>query len=161
MGRRSRKRSIAGPLPVREPGSPAAEPAPPPRAPATLRRRAPAEDRPAAPWGSFPLTELVNLVAIVLIITGFATQSFRVTAVGFALIALSAGELALREHFAGFRSHTTLLAMLAAGITAGVLVWIGAPRALQVGAAAAALGVTFLVMRRAFQRRAGGLGFRA
>ena len=51
--------------------APAAEPAEA-KAPATRPRRAPAlDERPPAPWGSFPLVELVVLVAIVMLLGGF------------------------------------------------------------------------------------------
>lgn len=161
MGRRSRKRSVAGHerTPSAEPVLPHA--AAPPPAPATLRRRAPAEERPPAPWGAFPLGELTTLAGIVLLIVGFASKDGQLVAVGLALVALSATELAIREHFAGFRSHSSLLALAAGGVTGAILYFAAVPRALQIGLAVAVFAGTFLLMRRAFQRRAGGLGFRA
>lgn len=163
MGRRSRKRSptparVAGPPP--DARSPAAA-APPRRAPAALRRRARAAERPPAPWGAFPLGELTTLAGIVLLAVGFATDSFRTLAVGLALVALSATELALREHLAGFRSHSSLLALVSGAAVAAALVAAGAPRPVQLGGAAVALAGVFLALRRTFRRRTGGLGFRA
>ena len=157
MGRRSRKRSVAESLADRE----VREPAPARPAPATLRRRAPSSERPPAPWGSFPLGELTTLAGIVLIVVGFASQSFRLLAVGFALVALSACELALREHLAGFRSHSSLLGLLGGFIAGAALVTAGAPKVADVAAAVAVFGITFLWARRAFMRKTGGLGFRA
>lgn len=157
MGRRSRKRSAA---PV--PGDPAparSAPAVPP--PAALRRRAPSAQRPPAPWGAFPLGELATLAGIVLIVGGYASASAWLLAAGFSLVALAAAELAAREHYAGFRSHSALLAMILAAVTAVVLVLAGAPRALQVGLALAAFLAGFWLLRRAFRTRTGGLGFRA
>jgi uncharacterized membrane protein YphA (DoxX/SURF4 family) len=159
MGRRSRKRSISGSLAEREPR--AAAPAPPPRTPATLRRRAPSEERPPAPWGAFPLGELTTLAGIVLIVVGFASRTFRLLAVGFALVALAACELALREHVNGFRSHSSLLGLLAGFVAGAALVTAGAPRIAVLAAAAVAFVATFLAMRRLFMRKTGGLGFRA
>jgi hypothetical protein len=157
MGRRSRKRSVAD-----EPRSPAAATAPsPPPAPAALRRRAPSSDRPPAPWGDFPLGELTTLAGIVLLVIGFASSDEQPLFVGFALVALSAAELAAREHFAGFRSHSALLGLILGVVTAVVLVVVGAPRVAQVGLAVAAFLAGFWLLRRAFQARAGGLGFRA
>src|SRR5215217_6949484 len=75
-----------------------------------------ADERPAAPWGSFPLSELVILLGIVLMAWGFLSGSdgrARVAA-GLAIASLGGGELALREHLAGYRSHSTLLAGVAA-----------------------------------------------
>src|SRR3954454_24655969 len=124
MGRRSRKRSESDA--ARPTAAPAAAPrrataAPPPRPPAAARRKTRFEDRPPAPWGKFPLGELVTLAGIVLLIAGFATTTFRLMALGFALVALSALELTIREHFAGFRSHPSLLALAAGALAAVIL----------------------------------------
>src|SRR6476661_7036203 len=148
MGRRSRKRSAApgetsGPVPA--PARPA------PAAPAALRRKAPSSERPPAPWGRFPLGELTTLVGIVLIVVGFLERSGQLLAVGFALVGLSAAELAAREHFAGFRSHSALLALILAAVTIVVLVVLDAPRALQIGLGIAVFAVGFWLLRRAFQ----------
>src|SRR4051794_19108392 len=157
MGRRSRKRAET-------PASPVVD-APAPRAPRPLpaapRRRARSEDRPPAPWGDFPLGELVTFAGIVVLVVGFATTTFRLMALGFSLVALSAVELTVREHFAGFRSHSSLLAVGAGALTAVILVAVGVPRALQVTIAAGVLAGAFVALRRAFRRRSGGLGFRA
>jgi len=158
MGRRSRNRST-------EPGGlpePASGPTTTPRsAPAALQRRARSEDRPTAPWGSFPLGELTTLAGIVVLIVGFISQSARLMAVGFSLVALAATELAAREHFAGFRSHSALLGLILGAVTAIVLVVIGVPRIVQIAAAVAMFAAGFWALRRAFQERAGGMGFRA
>src|SRR3954451_7298507 len=134
MGRRSRKRSLSGSLPVSEPR---AAPAPPRPAPAAIRRRAPSAERPPAPWGSFPLGELTTLAGIVFIIIGFAEQNFRLLAVGFALVALAASELALREHLNGFRSHSSLLGLLGGFITGAVLAAVGVSKVVVLVAAVA------------------------
>jgi hypothetical protein len=158
MGRRSRKRAETPASPVAD----APAPPPPPRpAPAAPRRRARSEERPPAPWGDFPLGELTTFAGIVLLVVGFATTTFQIMAVGFALVALSAVELTFREHFAGFRSHSSLLALVAGVVTAVILIALGAPRVVQVVVAAGVLAAAFAGLRRAFRRRSGGLGFRA
>ncbi len=96
-----------------------------------------------------------------MLVVGFVTSSARALLVGFALVALSATELAAREHFAGFRSHSALLGLILGVMTAIVLDVVGAPRAAQIGVAAAVFLAGFLLLRRAFAQRAGGLGFRA
>lgn len=156
MGRRSRKRSITAPAPL-----PAAPPPAASAAPAARRRRARIDERPPAPWGGFPLGELTTLAGIVALGVGFGTGRYRLLAVGLALVALAAMELSLREHLAGFRSHSSLLGLVAGAVTAAVLVAVQAPRGLQVGLAAAAFAAAFLLARRAFARRTGGMGFRA
>src|ERR687897_519456 len=67
---------------------------------------------PSAPWGSFPLTELVVLVALVLLVAGFFVAPPRgpvMLGAGLVLGSLAGLELAAREHLAGYRSHTLLL----------------------------------------------------
>lgn len=157
MGRRSRKRS-AIPSGLSEP---VATPATPRPAPAALQRRARSEDRPPAPWGTVPLGELTTLAGIVVLVVGFVGQSEQLLAVGFSLVALSATELAAREHFAGFRSHSLLLGLILGAVSAVVLVVAGVPRIVQIGAAVAMFAAGAWALRRAFQERAGGMGFRA
>ena len=64
-------------------------------------------ERPTAPWGSFPLSELVILLGLVLILWGAARGSGgeEMLAAGLVIASLGGGELALREHMAGYRSH--------------------------------------------------------
>lgn len=81
--------------------------------------------------------------------------------VGVACAGLGGLEVAVREHFAGYRSHTTLLAGAAFVLTVGCLFYLAnqvLAVALAVGAVAFAL--TFYLARRAFQRASGGLSFR-
>src|SRR5438552_18883572 len=118
MGKRSRNRgaTVAPPPPA------AATPARP-RPGAPVSRRARMSEAPPAPWSPFPLTELVILLALVLLALGFLSNGDRrgvLIGVGLVLASLAGGELALREHFAGFRSHTTLLAGVA-GFLSGAL----------------------------------------
>lgn len=162
MGRRSRKRgegSVGAPAPGAVP-APAAAPRPAPRTTA-LRRKARIEERPAAPWGRAPLTELATLAGLVAMVVGFALTSTELLVGGFALVALAAVELSVREHFAGFRSHTTLIAGAVAVAVATPLVALGAPRPVQLAAAAAALVGSWIALRRVFVSKTGGLGFRA
>src|SRR3954470_23904450 len=156
MGRRSRKRAETPSLQPVAPAERAARPAP-----TAPRRRARSQDRPPAPWGDFPLGELTTFAGIVLMAVGFATKSFQLMAVGFALVALAAVELTLREHFAGFRSHSSLLALVAGAVTAVILIALGTPRVVQFVVAAGVLATAFIALRRTFQRRSGGWGFRA
>jgi hypothetical protein len=153
MGRRSRKRAL----------STRAERDAARSRPAAERR--PTSQRPPPPWGSFPLSELVILAGIVVIFWGLFSGGDagreRVGG-GLVLASLGGGELALREHLAGFRSHTSLIAGVAAvaAVTAvaiglgPVKVWV----LLILGAAV--FGGTFYAMRELFRRRSGGLSFR-
>lgn len=158
MGRRSRKRSALGELDglASEPEVVAA-----PAAPATRRRKARVAERPDAPWHPVPLTELATFASLVLLVIGFFAKSTPVIVAGFVLLVLFMAELAVREHFAGFRSHTSLLSLMAGIGAIGVLVAVGTSHGVQVIVGAAVFVGAFMVLRRAFRTRAGGLGFRA
>ena len=107
MGRRSRKRPPEGP--VAPPVAPAGRD--PHSAPRTHRARM--DEAPPAPWSPFPLVELVVLLGLVLIVWAFVGGGDRrgtMLAAGVLLGALGGLELSVREHFAGFRSHSAILA---------------------------------------------------
>lgn len=123
------------------------------------------DEAPKAPWSPFPLTELVVLFAIVLMVAAVITDGSRRVALlgcGFVLITLAGLELALREHFAGFRSHSTLLAGAAAiAVDALLFALTGIPQVVLLVVGAGVFALVFVLARNAFRRRAGGLGFRA
>jgi hypothetical protein len=155
MGRRSRKR---GESTRAERDAARRE-----RAAVPPARRA-TSDRPAAPWGNFPLSDLVILLGLVLILWGAARGSGggEMLAAGLVIASLGGGELALREHLGGYRSHSSLLAGVAAFVAVTVValglgpvkVWI------LVVVGALVFAGTFYAMREIFKRRSGGLGFR-
>jgi uncharacterized integral membrane protein len=125
------------------------------------RRVASPDDRPPAPWGAVPLAELVILAGIVSLAIGVIGGHPTAIGLGVALAGLGGLEVAVREHFAGYRSHTTLLAGTVFVLTVGALFYLAnqvLAVALAVGAVAFAL--VFYLARRAFQRASGGLGFR-
>jgi hypothetical protein len=129
------------------------------------RGRPSIEDRPPAPWGSFPLSELTIFLAIVLIITGFVMGGERgpiIAAAGLALGALGGLEISIREHFAGYRSHSLLLAGALAMLTITVIALVAGKVFVPVllGAGLLAFGAGFVGLREAFRRRSGGVSFR-
>jgi hypothetical protein len=126
-------------------------------------RKAPrADERPPAPWGSFPLAELTVLAGIVTLVVGIASQSPTAIGVGVVLAALGGLEVSLREHLAGYRSHTTLLAgVVFVLVTGGLFYLAGLVLAICLAAGAAAFLASFLALRRAFQKASGGLSFKA
>lgn len=69
-------------------------------------------ERPQPPWHPWPLSELLILVGIVGVIVGFSRGSSGVSLLvaGIGAVALGTLEFSLREHLAGYRSHTILLA---------------------------------------------------
>src|SRR4051794_11976950 len=85
--------------------------------PRAARRRASGktsfEDRPPAPWGSFPLVEIVVLIALVLLVGSFFAGPSRrgpMLLGGLALGSLAGPELSFRGHFGGFPSPSRRLA---------------------------------------------------
>lgn len=119
------------------------------------------DERPPAPWGSFPLAELVILAGIVSLGIGVFGGGAKAIGIGVALAGLGGLEVAIREHFAGYRSHTTLLAGTTFVLTTGGVLYLAG----QILAVALAIGavvfvVVFVLCRRAFQRASGGLSFR-
>jgi len=108
-----------------------------------------------------PLAELVILAGIVCLAIGVFGGHETMIGAGVALAALGGLEVAIREHFGGYRSHTTLLAGFVFVLTVGLLFYVGhqvLAVCLPIGAVAFALA--FFLARRAFQRASGGLSYR-
>jgi hypothetical protein len=125
------------------------------------RRVAAPDERPPAPWGSFPLAELVILAGIICLIVGIVGGQPKTLGVGVALAGLGGMEVAIREHLAGYRSHTTLLAGTVFVFTVGGIYYLADQiLAVALGVGAVTFLVAFWLARRAFQRASGGLSFR-
>jgi hypothetical protein len=140
-------------------------PAPAPEAAAVAaRKRVTPGGPPPPPWGSFPLSELVVLVAIVMLVAGFFVGPPRgaiLLGTGLVLGSLAGLELGVREHFSGYRSHTTLLAG-AVGIAVVAALLIGAKLAPIFGAVGGliAFAAAAYMFAGAFRRRSGGALFK-
>lgn len=126
-----------------------------------MSKQVQADERPPAPWGAFPLAELVVLAGIVLLAIGLIGGSLTALAVGITLGALGGLEVSVREHLGGYRSHTTLLAGVVFVLVVGCLFYLaGLLLPVCLAAGAIAFLAAFLLLRRAFQRASGGLSFR-
>ena len=93
------------------------------------------------------------------------TQSSQPVQRSVSTVCISVGvaslELAIREHFAGYRSHSSLLALASAIATMALLgIGLGVERVVAVAAGGAVFVAAFFVLRSAFRRRT-GLAFRA
>ena len=133
-----------------------AAPRPAPRAP---------RERPPAPWGRFPLVELVVLIGLVLLLVGFFVGEARgavMIACGLTLASLAGLELSVREHLAGFRSHSTVLAgaVTVVALAAGYFLLPSSLFGLNLLIGAVVFGIAFYAFREVFKRKSGGLGFR-
>ena len=142
----------------RSPGQPPVRPA------QTPRPRPTPNDPPPPPWGSFPRSEIAVFVGVLLLIAGFFVappQGFVMVAVGLVLGSLAGLELTIREHFAGYRSHTLLLSAAVGVPVFGVLfAATKVPVPLCLAAGAVAFGGSAWLFTQAFRRRSGGAPFR-
>jgi hypothetical protein len=121
----------------------------------------PGDDRPPAPWGSFPLAELTILAGIVALVVGVFGGGPTAIGIGVALACLGGLEVSVREHLAGYRSHTTLLAGFVFVLVVALLFYAaGQLLAVALAVGAVAFALTFLGLRRVFQRASGGLSFK-
>jgi hypothetical protein len=108
------------------------------------------------------LTVLLGIVLIALGFLGVADRRGLFLVCGFALVSLAGLELSLREHFSGYRSHTTLLAGVTAILAGTPLYFLTAlPQEVLLGVGVVVFGLAFWGLRAAFRRRTGGIGFRA
>ena len=173
MGRRSRKRArpaaerVVEATPATRSADPT-EPAASPRAETRRERERARRDRlPPPPWAPVPLVELAVLAALIIGVIGFFSpgKGGAILLVCAAVLGSLAGlEVAIREHFAGFKSHTTLLAGSAAVLTMMLIYTVGG-QTLAGFAIAVATGVLIFVLafwrfRESFRSRSGGATFR-
>ncbi|MEV4420507.1 hypothetical protein AB0L40_11100 [Patulibacter sp. NPDC049589] len=184
--RRSRKRARTGPggaAPKAEGTGAAPDPKPQPvkvtkaqraQKARETRRAAPGPpsvkaDRSEAPkpiWHPLPITEGLILVGIVVAAIGLFSQSTGLVLGGLALLVLSSLELAVREHMAGYRSHTSLISAVVAMVCAvglGLILNvadIGLPQWPLLFVAIFVFAGMFRVLRLKFKERSGGLTYR-
>lgn len=131
---------------------------------AVRSRRAPRSEAPLPIWAPLPITETLLAVGMLAIVAGLAVQRTALSLGGLAMVAIGSLELAVREHLAGYRSHTSLIAtVLTAFITLGLAALLNATDVglplwpLLIVATATFVGL-FLRLRRTFKRRRAGFG---
>jgi hypothetical protein len=131
------------------------------------RGRPTIDERPPAPWGRFPLVELAVFLAIVFFVLGLVIGGERgqiMLTGALALGSLAGLELSIREHFSGYRSHSTLIAAVFAFVAMAVTFFATGKgdlaRALLLPVAGVVFMASFYWLRETFKRRSGGLGFR-
>jgi len=102
------------------------------------------------------------LAGIIALVAGVVSKSPTTVGVGVVLAALGGLEVSAREHFAGYRSHTTLLAgTVFVVVTGGLFYLANLILAVCLAAGAICFLASFYVLRRAFQKASGGLSFKA
>jgi hypothetical protein len=115
------------------------------------------DERPLPPWHPVPLTELLVLVGIVLMVWGFIhgldDDRGRILLVtGLALGSLGGLDTAVREHFAGYRSHTLVLAAFPTVVATVLSVVAGAPNFIIPPVAVFVFVAAFAALRRVWDR---------
>jgi hypothetical protein len=121
--------------------------------------------RPRSPWHPLPLSELLILIGAIATVIGLKRASSGGISdggpalfAGLAAVALGTFEVALREHRAGYRSHTLLLAFLPVlifhtAVVLGLSAFTTVPRLVNVGLLAidlALFAVLFKLLRARF-----------
>jgi hypothetical protein len=128
----------------------------PPRAPRPPRGIERIEARPKAPWHPVPLVELCVLIGIVCIAVGFFSRDSAlgrtVLALGFVLGALGGLDTSAREHWAGYRSHTLVLAGFPAVAAAVLSALAGVPNFLVPLVLLGIFLAAFTGLRRVWER---------
>ncbi|MBE2318230.1 hypothetical protein DVA67_019770 [Solirubrobacter sp. CPCC 204708] len=128
----------------------------PPRPPRRIDER---PQRLNAPWHPFPLVELCVLAGIVCIVLGlFRTedQGGRILlTLGLVLGSLGGLDTSMREHFAGYRSHTLVLAAFPAVATAALSAFAGLWLVAVVPLMLAVFALAFLALKRLWRRKTG------
>jgi hypothetical protein len=71
-------------------------------------------ERPPSPFGGIPVSEIAILAGIIAAAVGYFNGGGPALVAGIALCGLGVIEVTAREHFAGFRSHSILLAAIPA-----------------------------------------------
>lgn len=122
-------------------------------------------ERPQAPWHPWPLSEMLILIGAIGTVVGMArlghggiSSGGPVLFAGLAAVVLGTLEITWREHNAGYRSHTLILALLPVVVLHSVLAlglaaFTTVPRLLNVGLLfvdAAIFAVLFKLLRARF-----------
>ena len=103
------------------------------------------------------------LIGLILIAVAMFRENFRSFAVGLGLLTVAALEQALREHRAGYRSHSVLLAAFSALLVVVPLVLVvpGVLKLVVIVLAALIFATSFRLFQQLFVRRSGGMAWRS
>lgn len=86
-------------------------------------------ERPRGLFGGLPVSEFAIFAGLVALVVGMLEHGGPALEAGIIVMALGVTEVTAREHLSGFRSHTTLLALMPAVIVEALYALVvGAPR---------------------------------
>lgn len=115
-------------------------------------------ERPPSPFGGLPVSEIAIFVGLISFVIG-GVQLLNhdgvqpALYVGAIIVGIGVGEVTAREHFSGFRAHTTLLAAIpavAVGVAVIEIVGSHTARQLLLFVVALVFAGLFYVFRRVF-----------
>jgi hypothetical protein len=112
-------------------------------------------ERPPSPFGGVPVSEFAIFVGFIAAVVGWLEHGGPALVAGIGLVMLGVVEFTAREHFTGYRSHTTLLAAIPAVVTEFVLVQVmpsAWPRATALIGDAIVFGVLVWPLRARYAR---------
>jgi hypothetical protein len=115
-------------------------------------RRGTLGERPPSPFGGLPIAEFAIFVGLIAVVVGLIAGGPALI-VGVIVVACGVFEVTAREHFAGFRSHASLLAAIP---SVGLLFLLGAifnphRRAVLLLAVIPVFGLLFWMLRTRFR----------
>ena len=111
-------------------------------------------ERPSGIFGPVPVSEVAIFAGLVLLVVGALDHGSSALEVGIIVMALGVFEVTAREHFSGFRSHTTLLAFMPAVIAEAIyalVVGVPSQRILLLAPIAPIFALCYLLLRRHFR----------
>jgi hypothetical protein len=109
-------------------------------------------DRPPSPFGGLPVSEIAIFAGAVALIVGLAQGGGPAVIAGVVLCGLGVLEVTAREHFSGYRSHSTLLAGIpAVAVEVAVVTAFGRNTAVLGLAVIPVFVILFLLLRRRFE----------
>jgi hypothetical protein len=109
-------------------------------------------ERPPSPFGGLPVAEVAILAGGIALIIGLVNKGGPALIVGVIVCTLGVLEFTAREHFSGYRSHSTLLAAIPALAVEAALVGLVPTRhrLLLLVVIAPVYGAVFLALRKRF-----------
>ncbi len=111
-------------------------------------------ERPLGIFGGVPVSEFAIFAGLIALVVGMIDHGGSALEVGIIVMGLGVSEVTAREHFSGFRSHTTLLALMPAVICEAIYALVvGVPnqRILLLVPVIPIFALCFALLRRHFR----------
>lgn len=111
-------------------------------------------ERPQGIFGGVPVSEFAIFAGLVCLVVGMIDHGGPALELGIVVMGLGVTEVTAREHLSGFKSHTTLLALMPAVIVEALYALIiGVPnrRILLLVPVVPIFGICYLLLRRHFR----------